>query len=141
MTHPMLRRISAILALAALLSIFVLAGGALAADAPNTDGQVVVDHTVQIVQVFSLLVGVFLPLGVGLVTRVVTSEAKKAWLLAGLSAVSGFLTTFINDPHSFNWFQAVLTALTTFVVAVAMHFGLWKPTGVAANLQAAGPIR
>lgn len=88
-------------------------------------------HTVQVV---SLLLGTLYPILVALVTKVDTSPAVRAVLLAALSAVSGFLTEFLNSEN-FVWQQALLTWVLTFVVAVATHFGLWQPTGVTAKAQ------
>lgn len=107
------------------------------------DGQVVVDSGLNQVQVFSLLLGVVLPIIVALVTKRVTSEATKAILLAALAAITGVLTEYAHSigSGSFDWWTAVLTALGTFIVAVATHFGFWKPTGVAARVQATGPIK
>jgi hypothetical protein len=88
-------------------------------------------HTVQVV---SLLIGVFIPILVGLVTKVTTNATVKSLLLLGLSAVSGFLTEFVNSAN-FVWQQALLTTVMTFVIGVATHFGLWAPTGVTAKAQ------
>lgn len=129
-----MRKILSLLALVAMLLVATAVPG-LAADA---DGQVVVDHSLQTVQVLSLIVGVFLPIAVAFVTKTVTSESTKAILLALFSAAAGLITAFINSPDGFDLFQASLTALTTFVVATATHFGLWKPTGVAAKVQSVG---
>jgi hypothetical protein len=90
------------------------------------------------VEVVSMVVGVLLPILVGLVTKAVTSPSTKAILLAALSALSGFLTEFVevaNSGAAFQVDQALLTWLMTFVVAVAVHYGLWKPTGVTAKAQ------
>lgn len=84
-----------------------------------------------LVQVSSLLVGTLLPILVALVSTRVTSRAAKSWMLAGLSAVSGFLTEFINSGDNFVWQQALLTTVVTFVVAVATYYGLWNPTGIS----------
>lgn len=84
-----------------------------------------------LVQVSSILVGTVLPILVALVSTRLTSRAAKSWLLAALSAVSGFLTEFINSGDDFVWQQAVLTTVVTFVVAVATYYGLWNPTGIS----------
>lgn len=86
------------------------------------------------VQVVSVLLGTLYPILVGLVTKVTTSPAVRAWLLAGLSALSGFGFEFINSEN-FVWQQALLTSVVTFVTAVATYYGLWKPTNVAAVAQ------
>lgn len=88
------------------------------------------------VQIIGLLVGVVLPLLVGLVTTRVTSPAVKAVVLAFLSAVTGFLTELTT--MEFELKNAVITWLGAFLVAVGMHFGLWKPVGASAKAQAVG---
>lgn len=92
--------------------------------------------TLNAVQVASLLIGVFIPIVVGLVTKRTTNPAVKSILLLGLSAVSGFLTEFVNSAN-FVWQQALLTSVVTFVIGVATYYGLWTPTGVTAKAQAA----
>lgn len=90
------------------------------------------------VQVLSLVVGVVLPLLVGIVTKQSTDPGVKAVLLALLSAVSGFLAeylTALNTAQNFDWGTVAMTFLGTFLVAVGMHYGLWKPTGVADAAQ------
>lgn len=87
------------------------------------------------VQVASLLVGVFIPILVALVTKRTTSSTVKSLLLLGLSAVSGFLTEYINSAN-FRWQQALMTTIVTFVIGVATHYGLWTPTGVRDKAQA-----
>lgn len=83
------------------------------------------------VQIASILLGVFLPLLVGLVTKYSTKPSVKAILLLALSAASGFLTEMVNDEN-FMWQQALITTVLTFVVGVAMQRGLWVPTGASA---------
>ena len=89
--------------------------------------------------VFSAFVGVGIPALVGLVTKEVTSSGAKAVLLALLTGVSGFLSEWLvalNSNRNFDWQTGAFTWLVTFVVAVASHYGLLKPTGVSAKAQA-----
>lgn len=102
---------------------------ALAADSVNPAAT-----SISTVQVASLLIGVFLPILVGFVTKEVTSPTTKSLLLLALSAVSGFLTEFVNSAD-FVWQQALLSTIVTFVIGVATHYGLWKPTGVSAKAR------
>lgn len=100
------------------------------------EDQVVVDATLKQVQVLSMVVGIVLPILVSLVTKQVTDAGTKAVIVAALAGVSGFLTEAINVggfSGGFDWWAAGLTALMTFVVAVASHYGLWQPTGVDAK--------
>lgn len=90
------------------------------------------------VQLISLLVGVGLPLVVGLVTKSTTSAGAKAIWLAALSAASGFLSEWANSGDDFMWSTALITWLATFVVAVGSHFGLLKPTGATDAVQKVG---
>ena len=90
------------------------------------------------VQLWSLLVGVILPITVGLITKVTTSASTKAVALAFLAAVSGFVSEMLSSGSAFQWSTALITWAATFIVAVAVHFGLWKPTGTAAAVQRVG---
>lgn len=90
------------------------------------------------VTLLTLVVGTVLPVLVALVTTRVTSSGKKAVLLAVLSAVAGLLSELLNALQAgvpYDVFAGLVTAVTVFIIAVALHFGLWKPTGVAAKVQ------
>ncbi|WP_127572806.1 hypothetical protein [Georgenia faecalis] len=83
-----------------------------------------------------------LPVLVGLVTTRVTAAATKAWLLAGLSLVSSLLAEAIRtwqEGGVYDVGAGLVLALPTFIGAVAMHYGLWKPTGVSTKAQDTGP--
>jgi len=90
------------------------------------------------VQLWSLLVGVILPLLVGLVTKVTTSASTKAVLLALLSAVSGFVSELAASGDGFLWSTALITWVGTFLVAVGLHFGVYKPVGASVAAQKVG---
>lgn len=88
--------------------------------------------------VLGLVVSTLLPILVGLVTTRVTSSGVKAVLLAALAAVTGLLTELlasVNAGVAYDLGTGLLLALGAFAIAVAMHFGLWKPTTVAAKAQ------
>lgn len=88
--------------------------------------------------VVQFVISFVLPVLVGLVTTRVTSGRWKAVLLAGLTLVTSLLVELartIGSGEIFDLGAALLTALPAFVVAVAGHFGLWKPTGVAEKAQ------
>jgi len=87
---------------------------------------------VSLIQVLTLLVNTLLPLVVGLVTTRLTNSRYQALLLAALSAVTGFVSEWIhalNANITYNLSTAIFTWITGFVVAVAVHYGLWVPTG------------
>jgi small basic protein len=88
--------------------------------------------------IVSMLVGVVIPVLIALVTTKAMSAGLKAILLALLSALAGFVTEWLASPDDFNWQIAVLTWFQTFIIAVATHFGLWKPTGVTQRAQEIG---
>lgn len=75
------------------------------------------------------LVGFILPIVVGIVTRWSTRSGVKAVLLLALSALSGLLTAWLANP-GMNLGLAALYAGEAWVVAVATHFGLWKPANI-----------
>jgi hypothetical protein len=89
----------------------------------------------------SLLLSFVLPLVVGLVTKASWSGGLKAVLLLALQAITQFLVSWqaADAGHlPFDWRGWLLAVGLGFVVSVASHFGLWKPTGVAASAQATG---
>lgn len=100
-----------------------------------------IEFTIDPVLMVSVLVGTVLPLLVGLVTKRVTHSGVKAVLLAGLSLVTALLTELgaaWSRGEAYDLGQGLLVALPTFLVAVGMHFGIWKPVGASAAAQEAG---
>lgn len=92
-------------------------------------------------QVLQFVIAIFLPLLVGLVTKHTTSSGTKAVLLLALSAISAVLTGWAAAAEAGDVFDlgtAVLTALATFVVGVAVQFGLWRPVGATDAVQSVG---
>lgn len=84
------------------------------------------------------LVAFVSPIVVGLVTRQSTHPGVKAVLLALISALTAVGTELL-DAHSHDapviLNVIVFNAVVGFTIAVASHFGLWKPTGVSAGAQ------
>jgi hypothetical protein len=93
--------------------------------------------------ILGLLVSTVLPLLVGLVTRLNTSPGLRAVILAGLAAVTGLLSELgaaVSAGRPYDLGVGLLAALGAFLVAVGMHFGLFKPTGAAdAAIRAGDP--
>jgi hypothetical protein len=88
-----------------------------------------------LLQGLTLLVSVLLPILVGLVTTRVTSPRVKALALLALSLVTSIVSSWIlavQSATSFDLWAALYTFGTVFLIGVASHFGLWRPTGVAA---------
>lgn len=93
---------------------------------------------VPLIPVLHLILGVVLPVLVGLVTTRATSAGRKAVLLAALSVVTSLLTELIAALQAgtvYNLGLALVLGLGTFIVAVATHYGLLKPTGVSGAAQ------
>jgi hypothetical protein len=94
-----------------------------------------------IVQVLTLLAGFGIPVLVGLVTKFSTSGAVKAVLLAALALIAGVVAeaiTAAQAEEAFDIFGSIYGFAGTFIVAVAAHFGIWKPTGVTDKVQSIG---
>lgn len=88
-----------------------------------------------LLQGLTLLVSVILPIVVGLVTTKVTSANAKALTLLGLSLATSLVSAWILAVQSgttFDLWGAAYSFGAVFLIGVASHFGLWKPTGVAA---------
>lgn len=93
------------------------------------------------VLIVGLIVSTILPLLVGLVTKAVTNSSVKAILLAALSAITGLGTELLNaitanQPYDIG--TGIVLAFTAFIVAVGIHYGIYKPTGATAAVQAVG---
>jgi hypothetical protein len=84
---------------------------------------------------YGLAVTFFLPVVVGLVTTRVTHAGWKAVLLLALSAVQSFIVEAAASAPGWNVGDALVLTVVSFAMAVAAHFGLWKPTGVAQRAQ------
>lgn len=85
-----------------------------------------------------LVVGIILPILVGLVTKTVTNAGAKAALLMFLTAVNGLLSEYIRvlaQGGSYDWSTALYTWGGSFAIAVAVHFGFYKPVGTTAWAQ------
>lgn len=93
------------------------------------------------VQLVTLVVTVVLPVLVGLVTTRETNSARKTVYLAVLAAVTGFgseLLAALSNGTTYDVAAGLFTAVTSLVVAIALHYGVWKPTGVSRAAQDVG---
>ncbi|MFF1444104.1 hypothetical protein [Streptomyces sp. NPDC058295] len=85
-----------------------------------------------------LAVSFVLPVLVGLVTTRVTHPGAKAVILLFLTALNGFLVELGNGGDDYSVGSAVILSAVSFVISVASHFGLWKPSGVSGKAQDVG---
>jgi heme/copper-type cytochrome/quinol oxidase subunit 4 len=83
----------------------------------------------------TLVVTLVLPILVGLVTKVSTNSSIKAVLLLALSAATVIISNLLAVDGVTDVGPMVTATIVTFVIAVATHFGLWKPTEVTATVQ------
>ena len=81
-----------------------------------------------------LLVSVGFPALSALVTR---NPVVAGFVTPLLSAVAGLVTEWSRNPVHFAWGQAIVTAVTSYAVAVLAHYGYNKGP-VAARLHAVG---
>lgn len=88
---------------------------------------------ISLAQWLNVGVNIVLPALVALVTARLAHPGLKAVVLLFLSAVSGFLTSWLdaeNGAHLFVPSQVAFTVLTGFAVAVLAHFGLLSPLAI-----------
>lgn len=86
--------------------------------------QIVVD-----VSVLTMVIAPIIPIVVGLVTKAVASQSVKAIMLLALSAVTGVVDQAIANNGILTK-ETIISSIMVFVIAVATHYGLLKPTGV-----------
>ena len=98
----------------------------------------IVEFNLTAPQIVQFVLAIVLPLLVGLVTTRVTSSRVKAILLAAFSVITAMLTSLLAANEAgvaYDLGAGLIAALGTFIVAVAMHFGIWKPTGATDVVQ------
>lgn len=87
------------------------------------------------VSYISALVGVAIPLLVGLLTKLDAPSGVKAAANALLSAFAGVATQVVEAGGTFIPGEAVASVVLTWVVSVATYYGLWKPTKTSEVVQ------
>lgn len=100
-----------------------------------------IEFNLDVALVIQLLVSTVLPLLVGLVTKTVTRPGVKAVLLALLSLITSLLVELaaaVSAGAAYDVGRGLLLALPTFLIAVGLHYGLWKPVGASEKLQEIG---
>jgi hypothetical protein len=89
-------------------------------------------------QWLNVAVSAFLPLLVGLLTKASWNGNLKAVLLLLLAAISAGVTDLITAGSLEGWKVLLEQTAINWLVAVAMHFHVWRPTGVAAQVATVG---
>lgn len=84
------------------------------------------------------IIGLLIPILTALVTKHVAAQGLKAVTTTVLSAITAAAAVLVAaDGHSFAWQAFVNAFINTFVPAIALYYGLWKPTGLAGSVAAA----
>lgn len=94
--------------------------------------------------VLGFILSTVLPLLVGLVTTRATHAGAKAVLLLALASANGLLTELASSHaqgQAYDLWAGLLAALTSFVIGVALHYGVWKPIGASGAAQDVGSGR
>lgn len=86
------------------------------------------------ISILTLVIGVVLPILVGIVTKKVESRKLKGALLILFSSISGLITTGISANGVFTS-DAIVAAVVSYVIATAMYYGVWKPQGISDYVQ------
>lgn len=87
-------------------------------------------------QTVQIILGVLLPLLVGIVTKLNASKAVKSFVLLILSLIGGTLSQAIaSDGSAFFSQETLISVATTWVVAIASYYGLWKPSGTSESVN------
>lgn len=92
----------------------------------------------------SLLLTIALPLIAGLLSKRSWSSNAKFLMLLAVATVKTFLEGWIsalNDSVPFAFIPVVMNLVINFVVAVAIHFGAWKPSGASDTVLDTGPVK
>lgn len=92
-------------------------------------------------QLLTMVVGVFIPLLNGLLTKY-DSSVGRVYLGLVLSAANGLVVEWlaaVNDANQdFNLTQAAVGALLSLITAIAVQAGAWAPLGVSDAVKRAG---
>lgn len=85
-------------------------------------------------QTLTRMLGIAIPILVGVVSKKVASQGLKATLNALLSAIGGSLIYLFAADGALNAAGFVNAVINTFLVSIATYYGVWKPTGLAGTV-------
>lgn len=108
----------------------------LVADAPAPAVQIDwlnLSNPITVVRVLGLLI----PILTALVTKRLSSQGLKSVVTLALSAITAGVAVLVSADGGFDWNAFVNAFVNTFGPAIAMYYGLWKPTGLAGSVAAA----
>lgn len=82
------------------------------------------------------ILGLLIPILTAVVTKRVASQGLKSVVTLVLSAVTAGVAVLVADDGGWAWQAFVNAFINTFLPAIAMYYGFWKPTGVAGSVAA-----
>lgn len=85
----------------------------------------------------ALLIGVIVPLLVGLLTKLNAAPAVKSVLNLGLTALGAALVT--SNQIGFTWKPFLVNFAVAWAVGIGTYYGFYKPTGVAGTVANVAP--
>jgi predicted membrane channel-forming protein YqfA (hemolysin III family) len=91
--------------------------------------------------IIALLVGTVLPLITALLVKSDWNRDAKGVALLALSGLTAVLAQWgqaLTSDVPFDWRAVVLSAIGTFLVALATHYGIWKDSPTQEKLLAKG---
>lgn len=97
----------------------------------------------------ALIVGTIIPAVTAAVTKFASNVKTKALVAAGLSVITGIVTTILVTPPEGDaqWEQLIGYMLITWIASSGAYIAAWKPSHVAAEINehtasfGFGPIR
>ena len=81
-------------------------------------------------QFWSLLVGVLIPIAVGIVTRANAPARLKAIVAFTASVITGVVVTALEGTGGVVSKETLIAAVSTWAASVAAYLGLWKQVGL-----------
>lgn len=82
-------------------------------------------------------IGVFLTLVTAVLTKKMASSGLKSTVTAVLAAVTGSLVYLVGEDGALDWTGFVNGFINAYVPAIAVYYGLFKPTGLAGSVAQA----
>ncbi len=82
------------------------------------------------------VLGLLIPILTALITKRVASQGLKSVVTLVLSAITAATAVLVSDDGGYAWQAFVNAFINTFVPAIVMYYGLWKPTGLAGSVSA-----
>lgn len=92
------------------------------------------DLSPDVLQLIQFIIGVFIPILTGIVTKAHASSGVKGVTNTLLSVIAGALTVVVDHGAHLDAHLGI-AAFYVFVASTTSYKTLWKPTGVAAAVQ------